>query len=696
MATSGKTQAQASSSPSSVFSIFRYMHKMKPSDLSPLNDDLSSQDSSLENESDGDPPAAEEQNNNNNNNSNNNNNNNNDTVEDNTNANKPTTTTTATSVGHEVEGGAEPARDPGVLDAASPGARPGVKEGIRMSPESGVDSPCDMDLMEVIKVPEMAAKRSIAEVLSQVVKMERSSSSSASASEATRTPEAPDIVASTTKGRPKVAAAARRSISGGHRGSDVATLAILCQHYAQLVHALKEENYLLSCAQSPLLATPKSGTRAASSGARTHLLGGAAGRGRISKGVFAWDSDMTPSFETCRVPGAGEERDPARSLPYEHCRPTSDSVAGVSLSSQPRLKLHRSSSNSRDYINNNKTPRQSPTRAQDDDFIKPRGDLPLKEKRHWALKPLRSSAAKHRKEPKTHRKSSFSFFRDTEDNENLNTDSDSESPKAVRTPAAAQPLPSPTVGVLSTKISEMELKIEEILTLEPVDLMLRENSLDGSPARRSVGSSDTLRRSQRGNFYRHSVRDTRRDQHRQDGCDSEEACEEAWRRGCNSGGSAGGGSSVCVYQALAQAAQVEVDKLRQLVHLLNTRLTELSGRVLQVEGRLREERQRSASMERCLERRGLEAGEGVSCRGSSRSPRSGSEGGSRRHMPSFLAWSEAASENLLRNKVDMAREEIELLRQHIDLLLRMRQEDLKVYESTVDKFRHTIASGSQW
>lgn len=183
---------------------------------------------------------------------------------------------------------------------------------------------------------------------------------------------------------------------------------------------------------------------------------------------------MTPSFETCRVPGAGEERDPTRSLPYEHCRPTSDSSASVSLSSQPRLKLHRSSSNSRDYINNNKTPRQSPTRAQDDDFIKPRGDLPLKERRHWALKPLRSSAAKHRKEPKPHRKSSFSFFRDAEDNENLNTESGSESPKAVRTPAAAQPLPSPTVGVLSTKISEMELKIEEILTLEPVDLMLRE------------------------------------------------------------------------------------------------------------------------------------------------------------------------------------------------------------------------------
>ena len=38
------------------------------------------------------------------------------------------------------------------------------------------------------------------------------------------------------------------------------------------------------------------------------------------------------------------------------------------------------------------------------------------------------------------------------------------------------------------------------------------SSLNGSPARRSVASGDTLRRSQRGNFYRHSVKDHRRDQ----------------------------------------------------------------------------------------------------------------------------------------------------------------------------------------
>ena len=47
-------------------------------------------------------------------------------------------------------------------------------------------------------------------------------------------------------------------------------------------------------------------------------------------------------------------------------------------------------------------------------------------------------------------------------------------------------------------------------------------------------------------------------------------------------------------------------------------------------------------------------------------------------------------------RLEMAREEIELLRQHIDLLLRMRQEDLKVFESTVDKLRSSMGNNTQW
>lgn len=104
---------------------------------------------------------------------------------------------------------------------------------------SGVESPHDVDLNDVIKIPEVSSsKKSIVEVLSQVVKLERSSSSSAS--ELTRTPEAaPDIVTSTTKGRARKAAPPKRAVGGERRSADVATLAILCQHYAQLVHALK-------------------------------------------------------------------------------------------------------------------------------------------------------------------------------------------------------------------------------------------------------------------------------------------------------------------------------------------------------------------------------------------------------------------------------------------------------------------------
>ncbi|XP_037801529.1 uncharacterized protein LOC119596386 [Penaeus monodon] len=121
--------------------------------------------------------------------------------------------------------------------------------------------------------------------------------------------------------------------------------------------------------------------------------------------------------------------------------------------------------------------------------------------------------------------------------------------------------------------------------------------------------------------------------------------------------------------------------------------------MLEAESRLREELQRTALMERALERRTMDAGlipgDGGNTR-SGRSPRHAVESSSRRCGPSVLAWGDGTTENLLRNKLDMAREEIELLRQHIDLLLRMRQEDLKVYESTVDKFRHTLAAGSQW
>ncbi|XP_071543030.1 uncharacterized protein [Panulirus ornatus] len=716
---------------------------MKPADLSPRNDDGSSQDSSLDNEegssrsaprsssrsgsrtyyctichtcspdgghhhtqSNSESPRVEAVNkdtaNNNTtiNNTANNNTANNSTANNNTANNNPTAinnTTNKNITNNKREEGVDPSDSEGPCgdsetESDAPKGRLKKPSSGRAS-MSGMESPHDVDLMEVIKIPEVSTRRPITEVLSQVVKLERSSSSSAS--ELTRTSEAPDIVTSTTKGRARKMAPPKRASSGEQRGADVTTLAILCQHYAQLVQALKEENYLLSCARS-LPATPKSNN---SRGATSELKGRphpASCNDCTNKGIkgnFTWESEMIKNSEQHRPAGTGKQEVDASTPLSEHCKLISD----LQMPNSPRkIKVQRSISSSRDNYNSRNSPKQSPARVKDSEspYANPGADLP-KDRRPWNLKPLRSNPSRHKRDSKHHRKSSFSFFRESKDAEKVDTGNATDSPLLRRNQAST--VHNPTVGVLSSKISEMEVKIQEILKLEPIDLILRENSLDRSPARRSLGSGGSLRRSasvgQRGDFYRHSVRDTRKDQRHQDGsCESDDVGEEGWRKGCGAGGG-------CQYQALAQAAHVEVDKLRQLVQLLNTRLTELSGRMLEAEAKLREEQQRAAIMERCLERRSLESGRASGDAGSRRgrrSPGHSSERGGRRHRPALLAWGDAATETLLRNKVDMAREEIELLRQHIDLLLRMRQEDLKVYESTVDKFRHTIASGTQW
>ncbi|KAK4306612.1 hypothetical protein Pmani_021564 [Petrolisthes manimaculis] len=509
--------------------------------------------------------------------------------------------------------------------------------------------------------------------------MERSSSSS-TASEVNPTPEAPDIVASTThnnnnnntRGENKAHQGGKSSARNETRRADVATLVLLCQHYAHLVQALKEENYLLSCTQSPLMpATPKSGIRNS--------------RGRTSgKNIFTWDSEAVQNIEQIRTLGLCDDRDVSR-VSLDPQLASSDNGVPNSPAAAGTVKLHRSSSSSRDYYS--RSPRQSPARIQDDCAA-----LNLKEKRHWNLRPLRNASSKHKRDSnKPHRKSSFSFFRETKETGDLEEEENTTDSPTL------QSFQNPTVGVLSTKISEMETKIDELLKLEPVSDILRDSSVERSP----VSTGDNLRRnsSKRGNFYRHSVREPLRDKRHQDVRDIEDAGgDDVNKKGSGSSGGSGSGTCLgnggCQYQTLAQAAHVEVDKLRQLVNLLNTRLTEMSGRMLAAESKLREEQHKAAMLERCLERQNLDINnDGTSCRSGCRAPRSSSEGGiGRRHRLSVLAWGDVASETLLRNKVEMAREEIELLRQHIDLLLRMRQEDLKVYESTVDKFRHTLAS----
>nr|XP_027239392.1 uncharacterized protein LOC113830378 [Penaeus vannamei] len=241
--------------------------------------------------------------------------------------------------------------------------------------------------MEVIKIPEVAGKRSLVEVLSQVVKLERSSSSSASEMTSRTTPEAPDIVTSTTKGRERRVVTARRAIGGGGGGlggggggggevkigADVATLAILCQHYAELVHALKEENYLLSCARSPLPTTPRStlnyrGT-ATDPGARGPGGGSSGGRTRTSRTAFSWEPEAVAGVEQPQPRQVGEDEAVIRATTEENSRLISDlRVPG----SPAGIRAHRTSSESREWnCGDAKSPKRSPGRGKQKE--EPRG-----------------------------------------------------------------------------------------------------------------------------------------------------------------------------------------------------------------------------------------------------------------------------------------------------------------------------------
>ncbi|XP_037801283.1 uncharacterized protein LOC119596177 [Penaeus monodon] len=409
--------------------------------------------------------------------------------------------------------------------------------------------------MEVIKIPEVAGKRSLVEVLSQVVKLERSSSSSASEMTSRTPPEAPDIVTSTTKGRERRVVMAKRAVGGGGGGlggggevkigADVATLAILCQHYAELVHALKEENYLLSCARSPLPTTPRStlsyrGT-ATDPGARGPVGGSSGGRTRTSRTAFSWEPEAVAGLEQ-QPRQAGEDEAAVRATTEENTRLISDlRVPG----SPAGIRAHRTSSGSRErHCGDAKSPRKSPGRGKEEAPEEGQGGQPealVRERKPWTLRPLRS--AKHKRDSRPPRKSSFSIFmRDSskEQEKAAKENANAGSPKLSRSSdvsggggggagagggvgrgagqqqrVTAAEFRNPTVGVLSTKIQEIEEKIQEILHLEPVDIIMRENSLTRSPTK-GLSGTGSLRRSasvgQRGDFYRHAVKDTRRDQ----------------------------------------------------------------------------------------------------------------------------------------------------------------------------------------
>lgn len=276
----------------------------------------------------------------------------------------------------------------------------------------------------------------------------------------------------------------------------------------------QEENYLLSCARSPLPTTPRStlnyrGT-ATDPGARGPAGGSSGGRTRTSRTAFSWEPEAVAGVEQPQPRQVGEDEAVIRATTEENSRLISDlRVPG----SPAGIRAHRTSSESREWnCGDAKSPKRSPGRGKQKEEPPEDGqggqpEALVRERKPWTLRPLRS--AKHKRDSRPPRKSSFSIFmRDSskEQEKSAKENANASSPKLSRSSdvsggggsgsgsgggggggaggaargagqqqrATAAEFRYPTVGVLSTKIQEIEEKIQEILHLEPVDIIMRE------------------------------------------------------------------------------------------------------------------------------------------------------------------------------------------------------------------------------
>ncbi|KAM7064239.1 coiled-coil domain-containing protein 13 isoform 2-T2 [Molossus nigricans] len=154
-------------------------------------------------------------------------------------------------------------------------------------------------------------------------------------------------------------------------------------------------------------------------------------------------------------------------------------------------------------------------------------------------------------------------------------------------------------------------------------------------------------------------------------------------------------AQVTELKALWQATEVERDRLTEFVAVLQKRVEESSGKLLESERRLQEERQRTVVLEQHLEKMRLEPGGTATQRAAPRSraglptskTRHNPNGGERRD-PSFTQLSSMPMESQieeLTTRLAIQAEENEMLRAALGSALRGKEEDFRVYHETLDQ-----------
>ncbi|XP_037004274.2 coiled-coil domain-containing protein 13 [Artibeus jamaicensis] len=153
-------------------------------------------------------------------------------------------------------------------------------------------------------------------------------------------------------------------------------------------------------------------------------------------------------------------------------------------------------------------------------------------------------------------------------------------------------------------------------------------------------------------------------------------------------------AQVTEFKALWQATEVERDRLTEFVSVLQKRVEESDGKLLESERKLQEERQRAVVLEQHVEKMRLEPGRAAGSQRAASRSRTGLPGSHTRHNPSGSERKDPSFSQLSSMPVESQMEELttrlaiqveenETLRAALGSALRGKEEDFRMYHETL-------------
>ncbi|XP_063180349.1 coiled-coil domain-containing protein 13 isoform X1 [Chroicocephalus ridibundus] len=157
-------------------------------------------------------------------------------------------------------------------------------------------------------------------------------------------------------------------------------------------------------------------------------------------------------------------------------------------------------------------------------------------------------------------------------------------------------------------------------------------------------------------------------------------------------------TQITEHKALCQAAEVERDRLLELVTVLQKRVEESSDKVLEVEKRLQEERRRCVILEQQLEKLQMDPGRNTSAQKPPLRSKTGLSVGHSRPTLNMTDRKELSAAQLSRLPLESQIEELstrlviqldenEALKAALEMTVRKKEEDFKLYQDTMDQVK---------